>query len=95
MKAAGLINSSTPTRGKFSLFFLSPQLNLLTRWEFGGPWGVTAMMIGFPMLMYYLWICLWFYDGQLVLPTSIGDIQPFLNKMWAHVRDVSSLLFPP
>lgn len=26
-------------------------------WEFGGPWGVTAMMILFPLLMYYFWIC--------------------------------------
>ena len=60
------------------------------RWEFGGPWGVTAMMIGFPMLMYYLWICLWFYDGQLVLPTSVAGIKPFINQMWTHIRDVSS-----
>jgi delta24(24(1))-sterol reductase len=64
-------------------------------WEFGGPWGVTAMMVGFPMLMYYLWICLWFYDGQLVFPTSVEGIKPFLNKMWTHVRDVSFLLPPP
>jgi Ergosterol biosynthesis ERG4/ERG24 family len=61
---------------------------LLVRWEFGGPWGVTAMMIGFPMLMYYLWICLWFHDGQLVVPTSIGAIKPFIHEMWAHIRDV-------
>lgn len=47
------------------------------------------MMIGFPILMYYLWICLWFYDGQLVGPSSVDDIQPFLQRMWAHVRDVS------
>ncbi|TDL23613.1 ERG4/ERG24 ergosterol biosynthesis protein [Rickenella mellea] len=56
-------------------------------YEFGGPWGVTAMMVGFPILMYYLWICLWFYDGQLVFPTSFDDVQPFLTRMWAHVRD--------
>lgn len=46
------------------------------------------MMTGFPVLMYYLWICLWFYDGQLVYPDSINDIQPFLLRMWMHVRDV-------
>lgn len=57
--------------------------------EFGGPWGVTAMMVGFPMLMYYLWICLWFYDGQLVFPKSVDGIHPFLHEMWTHVRDVS------
>ncbi|KAH9995131.1 ERG4/ERG24 ergosterol biosynthesis protein [Russula vinacea] len=57
-----------------------------TRWEFGGPWGVTAMMVGFPMLMYYLWICLWFYDGRLVVPTSVERLQ----EMWAHIRDDAS-----
>ncbi|KAH8108345.1 ERG4/ERG24 ergosterol biosynthesis protein [Phellopilus nigrolimitatus] len=55
-------------------------------YEFGGPIGVTAMMIGFPILMYYLWICLWFYNGKLVYPTSLDDVQPFLARMWEHVR---------
>jgi delta24(24(1))-sterol reductase len=57
------------------------------RYEFGGPWGVTAMMTGFPMLMYYLWICLWFYNGQLVYPTSLSDVQPFVYRMWTHVKE--------
>lgn len=52
------------------------------------------MMIGFPILMYYLWICLWFYDGKLVTPSSVDDIVPFLQRMWAHIRDVSDLRFP-
>ncbi|KAG1808748.1 ERG4 ERG24 ergosterol biosynthesis protein [Suillus subaureus] len=59
-------------------------------YEFGGPAGVTAMMVGFPMLMYYLWICLWFYDGKLVYPASSEDIVPFLGRMWAHIRDDAS-----
>lgn len=49
------------------------------------------MMIGFPILMYYLWICLWFYDGKFATPISVDDIVPFLQRMWAHVRDVSAL----
>jgi len=51
------------------------------------------MMVGFPMLMYYLWICLWFYDGRLVAPTSVDGIKPFINDMWTHIRDVSSPFF--
>lgn len=62
---------------------------LLYRYEFGGPWGVVAIMTGFPILMYYLWICLVFYDGQLVYPTSVDDVLPFLHRMWEHVRVVS------
>lgn len=46
-------------------------------------------MTGFPILMYYLWICLVFCDGQLVHPKSLDDIQPFLWRMWEHVRVVS------
>lgn len=64
----------------YSFFFSS--------YEFGGPFGVFAIMSGFPILMYYLWICLWFYDGKLVYPTSTADIQPFLWRMWAHIATV-------
>ena len=63
-------------------------------YEFGGPKGVVAMMIGFPILMYYLWICLWFYDGQLVHPRDVSDIQPFIQRMWAHVKQVTRFKTP-
>jgi delta24(24(1))-sterol reductase len=43
------------------------------------------MMTLFPVLMYYLWICLWFYDGSLVIPKSADDAWPFLQRMGAHV----------
>jgi delta24(24(1))-sterol reductase len=66
---------------------------LLARYEFGGPWGVVAIMTGFPVLMYYFWICLWFYDGKLVHPSSLEDIQPFLLRMWGHIRDVCTFAF--
>ena len=65
--------------------------HLLYSFEFGGPWGVIAIMTGFPILMYYFWICLWFYDGKLVYPASVEDIQPFLWRMWSHIAKVSYL----
>ncbi len=34
-------------------------------YEFGGPIGVTAMMILFPLLMIYFWISVHFYQGTL------------------------------
>ncbi|CED83198.1 C-24 reductase [Phaffia rhodozyma] len=57
------------------------------KYEFGGPPGVIGMMVGFPMLMYYLWACLWFYQGKFVHPSSVEDIKPFLRTMAAHVRE--------
>jgi Delta24(24(1))-sterol reductase len=32
--------------------------------EFGGSWGVSAMMIGFPLLMWYMWIGAIYYNGN-------------------------------
>ncbi|THG92652.1 hypothetical protein EW026_g8324 [Hermanssonia centrifuga] len=64
---------------------LDKLLDSHTEYEFGGPWGVLAIMSGFPLLMYYLWICLVFYDGHLVFPDSLDDVQPFLARMWAHI----------
>ena len=32
--------------------------------EFGGPWGVAAMMTGFPILMWYMWVGATYYDGK-------------------------------
>ena len=56
-------------------------------YEFGGTWGVTAMITFFPMLMYYLWICLWFYDGKLVHPSGVDDIVPFFQRMLTHMYE--------
>ncbi|KAL5038697.1 hypothetical protein BDV3_001921 [Batrachochytrium dendrobatidis] len=53
--------------------------------EFGGPVGVTFMMGGFPLLMYYFWICIEYYNGVLVAPANWDDLQPFLFRMIEHV----------
>lgn len=37
-------------------------------YEFGGPLGVTFLMIGFPILMSYLYICLTSHAGHLINP---------------------------
>lgn len=36
--------------------------------EFGGSLGCLSMMIGFPLLMYYMWIGATYYEGGLPLP---------------------------
>ncbi|OQE41446.1 hypothetical protein PENCOP_c005G06577 [Penicillium coprophilum] len=38
--------------------------------EFGGSLGTLALMIGFPLLMWYMWIGATYYDGKLPLPKS-------------------------
>jgi len=45
-------------------------------------------MTGFPVLMYYLWACLWFYDGRLVYPHSLAEAKPLFLEIWGHVKEV-------
>jgi delta24(24(1))-sterol reductase len=42
--------------------------------EFGGAPGTLAMMIGFPLLFYYLYVCIFFNHGKL-------DSLPFLSLL--------------
>lgn len=42
--------------------------------EFGGPIGVTMMMIFFPLLMNYLWLCVHVKSGSLLSLLSVKDI---------------------
>lgn len=59
--------------------------------EFGGSFGVSAMMIGFPLLMWYMWIGSTFYGGGLPLPTE-GQT---LGEFFQHLFDLVHLLgFP-
>jgi len=42
-----------------------PKIDLSPTFDFGGSFGVTAMMIGFPILMWYMWIGATYYNGKL------------------------------
>lgn len=41
-----------------------PKIDYSGQFEFGGSFGTLAMMIGFPLLMYYMWIGATYYDGK-------------------------------
>lgn len=58
-------------------------------YEFGGPIGVVCMMLGFPSLMYYFWVCLEYHQGRIITPTSYtkeGIIQFILEEIVAKVQ---------
>lgn len=55
-------------------------------YEFGGPIGVTFMMLFFPCLMYYFWVCLEYYDGALQYPKSVNGVVPWVQQMVDHVK---------
>lgn len=58
-----------------------PRVDDSGHFEFGGSWGVSAMMVGFPLLMYYMWIGATYYDGRLPRPTKEQDGWQFMREM--------------
>ncbi|KAI8977019.1 ergosterol biosynthesis ERG4/ERG24 [Mycotypha africana] len=48
------------------------------------------MMIGFPALMYYFWVCLEYHQGKLIYPTtltSLSDIKSWLiEEIWKKMK---------
>ncbi|KAG7136655.1 hypothetical protein HYQ45_005815 [Verticillium longisporum] len=41
-----------------------PKIDFSGEFEFGGSFGTMALMIGFPLLMWYMWIGATYYDGK-------------------------------
>lgn len=58
-----------------------------TEYDFGGPLGAISMMIGFPLLMYYMWISQKFYNGSPALPTENQSYVDFLVQMREYFID--------
>lgn len=55
-----------PTKGKIIDGWevgSDPKIDASPHFDFGGSWGVSAMMLGFPALMYYMWVGATYYDG--------------------------------
>lgn len=52
--------------------------------EFGGSFGAAALMVGFPLLMWYMWIGATYYDGHFPTPDagqSWGDFARHLAHL--------------
>lgn len=58
-----------------------PKVDYSGHFEFGGSWGVSAMLIGFPCLMWYMWIGATYYDGHLPLPANGESLVDFIKQM--------------
>lgn len=63
---------------------MDPKIDYSGKYEFGGSLGVTAMMIGFPMLMWYMWIGATYYDGGLPARDP-GQSWPDFVRHLAHL----------
>jgi delta24(24(1))-sterol reductase len=54
--------------------------------EFGGALGISAIMVCFPALMYYMWIGAIFYDGAFPTPAEDQTWVQFFGTMWNLVK---------
>ena len=61
-----------------------PKIDLSGHFEFCGSWGTGAMIFGFPLFMYYMWIGATFYGGKFPVPTPT---QSFTN-FGTHLADL-------
>jgi delta24(24(1))-sterol reductase len=58
-----------------------PKIDYSGHFDFGGSFGVSAMMIGFPLLMYYMWIGATFYDGKFPTRQPGQSFSDFFKHM--------------
>ena len=64
-----------------------PKIDMNPHFDFGGSWGVSAMMLGFPCLMWYMWIGATYYDGKF--PTRSSS-----SESWSHfAKHLCSLVY--
>lgn len=81
-------SSPSPTKSpikkkssKEHLLLFTPEKDLHEHYEFGGPLGALSIIVGSVVLLYYFWICLTFYEGHLIGPSSFSSIGPFFNDL--------------
>ncbi|KAF2476484.1 uncharacterized protein BDR25DRAFT_252516 [Lindgomyces ingoldianus] len=64
----------------------NPAIDTSGRFEFGGSFGVSALMILFPSIMYFMWIGAIFYDGKIPWPTADQSFKEFLLHMVSLIK---------
>ena len=69
-----------------------PKVDANPHFDFGGSLGVTAMMIGFPTLMYYMWVGATYYEGKF--PTRSSPDEPWMDFVEHLVRLCYEGAFP-
>jgi delta24(24(1))-sterol reductase len=60
------------------------------KYEFGGPLGCIGVMLYSHFVMYYFWLCIEFYQGELIYPghrlilNDSSFSSEILGKLWTH-----------
>ena len=64
-----------------------PKVDYSGHFEFGGSPGVLAMMIGFPLLMWYMWLGATYYDGHFPYRSEGQSFPDFFRQMGGLVYE--------
>lgn len=62
---------------------MDPKVDYSGHFEFGGSLGVSAMMVGFPLLMYYMWIGATYYNGKAPWPKDNESWSTFFRGLFS------------
>lgn len=84
-----VVNDNGVPLFKSTLTKLDEKIDNEVEYEFGGPLGALGMMLGFPSLMYYFWVCLEYHQGKLITPASYtldGILQFVTEEIIAKVK---------
>ncbi|RMJ27870.1 reductase [Aspergillus sp. HF37] len=60
---------------------MDPKVDYSGDFVFGGTYGVLSMMMGFPLLMYYMWIGATYYDGAFPRPADGQNMTDFVAHL--------------
>ena len=79
--ANGHAKSNGTASRKADAALADPKVDTSGEKEFGGAIGVSLMMIGFPILMWYMWIGATHYDGKFPTPAPGESFVDFVQRM--------------
>lgn len=60
------------------------KINGPIEYEFGGPLGNLSMMIGFPLLMWYMWACYYYNGSQFIYPEANETYKEFVLRLYGY-----------
>lgn len=85
--ANGSANGSAEKAEKAQIKKLdNPAVDTSGKNEFGGPLGMSAMMVGFPALMYYMWIGATYYNGKFPVPAEGQSYGDFFQHLLSLIK---------
>lgn len=86
-ETTGLLSRESASPAGSQAVGKDPKVDYSGEMDFGGSIGTSAMMIGFPLLMWYMWIGATYYDGKFPTPEAGQSFVDFSKHMGSLVYE--------